>query len=114
MNDAPFSYQLQPGQKDGTQVLSITGPLTLNTMWTFQNEFRAIHPQVLIVDMTACPYIDSAGLGLLMNQYVSAENGKRKFLLAGVNDRIEAVMSATRVNQVLSIFPTVQEAEASL
>ena len=66
MSDAPFSYQIQPGQKDGTQILALTGPLTLNTMFGFQNEFRATRPPVLIIDMTECPYIDSAGLGLLM------------------------------------------------
>ncbi len=112
--DAPFSFHTQPGRKDGTQILTLTGPLTLNSMFSFQNEFRAMRPPVLIVDMTECPYIDSAGLGLLMNQYVSAENGQRTFLLAGVNSRVEAIMASTRVKAILSLFPTVESAEASI
>jgi anti-anti-sigma factor len=51
---------------------------------------------VLILDMTESPYMDSAGLGLLMNYYVSAEKNGRKLLLAGTNQRIQALLQMTR------------------
>lgn len=95
-------------------ILQLVGPLTLSTIFGFQDEFRATKPQVLIVDLSKTPYIDSAGLGLLMNYYVSAEHNGRKLLLAGLNHRIVAMLEMTKVQGVLKSFPTVEAAEASL
>ncbi len=71
-------------------------------------------PKVLIVDLSDSPYMDSAGLGLLMNYYVSAQNHGRKILLARVNERIEALLELTKVDGILKSYPTVEAAEADL
>jgi anti-anti-sigma factor len=114
MSDAPFSYATSAGAKDGTTVVKLSGPLTLASIFGFQNEFRAMKPPVLIVDLSDCPYMDSAGLGLLMNQFVSAQGSHRHFLLSAVNERIESLFELTQVSAVLKRFPTVEEAEASI
>ncbi len=114
MLDDPLIHTYAAGKKDGTTILKLVGPLTLSTIFGFQNEFRANTPQVMIVDLSESPYMDSAGLGLLMNYYVSAEHHGRKLLLAGVNHRIAAMLEMTKVHTVLKTFPTVEEAEASL
>ena len=114
MAEPAFSYTLHPGRKNGTSIVKIEGQLTLSTIFSFQNELRAMKPDVLILDLTHSSYMDSAGLGVIVNQHVSAENGHRKFLLTGVNHRIEALLEATKVRQVLHIYPSVAEAEASL
>ena len=114
MRDEPLTYSFQPGRPDGTMILKLVGPLTISTMFGFQNEFRAATPQVMIVDMSETTYMDSAGLGLIMNYYVSATDHGRKLLLAGVNERVKALLEMTRVQGVLTTFPTVEAAEASL
>ena len=95
-------------------ILKLVGPLTLPTIFGFQNEFRSMTPQVLIVDFSESPYMDSAGLGLIMNYHVSAQDHGRKLLLAGVNDRVVELFRMTKVQGVLTSFPSVAEAEASL
>ena len=114
MNEAPFSYTTTPGKHDGTVILKLIGPLSLSTMFGFQNEFRALRPPTLILDLSETPYMDSAGLGLIMNEYVSAESNGRRFLVAAVNDRIHALLQLTRVDSILKLFPSVAAAEASL
>jgi anti-sigma B factor antagonist len=64
--------------------------------------------------MSETTYIDSAGLGLIMNYYVAATDHGRKLLLAGVNERVKALLEMTRVQGVLTTFPSVAAAEASL
>lgn len=113
MANEPFHYSTEPGPGEDVLILKLTGPLTLRNVFGFQDELRAMRPAVLIVDLTDPPYMDSAGLGLLINQYVSAENGRRKLLLAGVNHRIEALLELTKVKSVLSIYPTVEAATAA-
>jgi len=114
MRDEPMTYSFTPGRIDGTTVLKLVGPLTISTMFGFQNEFRATTPKVMIVDLGETTYMDSAGLGLLMNYYVSAADHGRKLLLAGTNERITALLEMTKVSTVLTSFPNVETAEASL
>ena len=114
MPDSAFSFTTTPGRQDNTLILKLNGPLTLSSMFTFQNDFRAISVPVLIVDLSASPYMDSAGLGLIMNKHVSSETHGSKFLVAGVNDRIDALLELTRVKPLLVIYPTVEAAEDSL
>ena len=114
MRDEPLTYSSTPGKSEGTTVLKLSGPLTISTMFGFQDAFRATTPQVLVLDMSGVPYMDSAGLGLIMNYYVSAMDHGRKLLLAGVNERVVELFKMTRVQGVLTSFPSVAEAEASL
>jgi anti-anti-sigma factor len=114
MRDEPLTYSFTAGKRDGTMILKLIGPLTISTMFGFQDEFRAATPQVMILDMSETTYMDSAGLGLIMNYYVSAMDHGRKLLLAGVNERVKALLEMTRVQGVLTTFPSADAAEASL
>jgi anti-anti-sigma factor len=114
MRDDPMTHSNSPGSSEGTTILKLSGPLTLSTIFGFQNAFRSMKPKVLILDLSDSPYMDSAGLGLIINYHVSAQDESRKLLLAGVNDRIKALFEMTKVQGVLKCFPTVEGAEASL
>src|SRR6202000_2733759 len=92
MRDEPLTYNFSQDKSDGTTVLKLVGPLTISTMFGFQDEFRARTPQTMIVDLSETTYMDSAGLGLIMNYYVAAADHGRKLLLAGVNERGKAPM----------------------
>lgn len=114
MPDDSLTYSSTAGQHEGTTILKIVGPLKLATMFTFQVEFRAMNPKVLIVDLSDSPYMDSAGLGVLMNYYVAAQADGRQLLLACVNERIASLLELTKVDGILKSYPTVEAAEASL
>jgi anti-anti-sigma factor len=114
MRDEALIYSTAPGTHDGTVVMSLVGPLTLSNMFGLQDELRALKPQVLILDLSGSPYMDSAGLGLLMNCYVAAEGAGRKFFLTGVNNRVTALLDLTKVTNILKTFASVEAAEASL
>ena len=114
MRDDPLSVAAEPGQNPDVTILKLLGPLTLQNTFVFQQEAALHKPQVLIVDLTASPYMDSAGLGLLMNCYVAAEKNGRTFLLAGANERIKALLGTTKVHLILKNSPTAAEAEASV
>jgi len=113
MADKALIYSTTNGSKDGTIILKLVGPLTLSNMFSFQGPFRAMKPPVLIMDMTDVPYMDSAGLGLLTNYFVSAQDDNRKFLMACVSERILALLQMTKVDQVLKLYPSVEAAESA-
>jgi anti-anti-sigma factor len=112
MRELPLTVTAAPGSGEGVTILVLHGPLTLQNGFDFQRDLAQHKPAVLILDLTDSPYMDSAGLGLLMNYYVSAEKNGRKLLLAGANERIQALLQMTRVNLILKNYPTAAEAEA--
>ena len=61
--------------------------------------------------MRGVPYIDSAAVGDLMQAYVSAQNGGRAMLLAGVTNHVMALFYLIKVHNVLQMHPTVAQAE---
>ena len=113
MRDEPLTYSFTNG-RDGATVLKLNGPLTLTNMFALQDELRSIKPQSLIVDLSGTPYMDSAGLGLMMNSYVSAQSHGRAFVLAGVNERVASLLEMTKVSAILKSYSTIEAAEASL
>jgi len=113
MLEKELSYSKSDGTRQGTVILVLDGPFTLGNMFQLQGELRTLKPPCLIMDMTAVPYMDSAGLGVVMNYFVSAQSNGRKLILAGVNDRVKALMEMTKVDAVLSIFPSVEAAETA-
>jgi anti-anti-sigma regulatory factor len=50
---------------------------------------------------------------VLMNYFVAAESGHRKFMLVGVSDRLRALLVMTKVDQILKLYGSVDEAEAA-
>jgi hypothetical protein len=60
----------------GVQLIKLSGPLTLRTLFEFQDAARhhAEHP--LVVDTAAIPYMDSAGLGALIGVFASCSGSR--------------------------------------
>jgi anti-sigma B factor antagonist len=102
------------GAAPGQRILTLTGTLTISTLFAFQDFSHADKSEALIVEMSGVPYIDSAGLGSLISAYVSREREARRMVLAAVNDRVKTVMTVSGVDQLFQIFASVSEAEKTL
>ena len=103
------------GEGGGEQgVLRLKGPLTYQSLSSFQNAVRREDSGTVILDMTEVPYVDSAGLGSLVSTYVSGQKAGRRVVLTGVNDRVLKLFEITRVEPLFLIFPTVWDAIEAL
>ena len=111
MPDLPLRIETLPSTAPGRRVLRLEGPLTLANCFEFQNLARADRATSLIVDLTAVPYVDSAGIGCLVNGYVSHQNAGASLTLAGVADRVRTALRVANVEQFFPIFSSVAEAE---
>jgi anti-sigma B factor antagonist len=114
MPDAPLTYTKAAGERQGLIIIKLTGPLTLRNIFQFQQDLAASPPQLTVFDLSEVPYMDSAGIGVLINYYVSAEKNGRRMALASANDRIVALLDMTKVRDLLRNFPSVAEAEANV
>ena len=111
MPDQPLLVEESPGSREGIRVLRLSGPLTLSNVFGFQSKVRADNSRALILDLTAVPLADSAGIGALVGAYVSRQTDGRTLGLVGVNQRIHQALEVTRVDNFFRFFGTVAEAE---
>jgi anti-anti-sigma factor len=95
-------------------VLTLQGALTLGHIFALQPQLQALDADLVILDCTALEYMDSAGLGVVVNFYVSQSNKGGKVALVGISDRVWALFTSTRVDQYFPRFPSLEAAEASL
>lgn len=114
MPEQELSYSITNGGKEDTVILRLTGPFTLTNMFQLQSELRSLKPACLIMDIAGVPYMDSAGLGVIMNYYVSAQNNSRRFYVCGVNERVRALLEMTKVDSVLHLCDSIEAAEAKV
>jgi anti-sigma B factor antagonist len=114
MPNEPLTLENLPGQSPGSRILRLTGPLTIQNLFEFQSTLRADPPPALILDLTEVPYMDSAGMGSIINYYVSCQRNGRKLVVAGVNGRVLELFRMTKVERLLTLVTTVAEAEQSV
>ena len=74
MYNEPLTFDVVPGKTADTRIFRLHGPITLANLFDFQKVLNAGTEKLTIIDFTESEYMDSAGLGALLNYYVS---GKR-------------------------------------
>ncbi len=113
MADQPLQMEEIAGSREGIRILRLSGPLSLANVFGFQSKLRADTSRSLILDFTAVPLADSAGIGALVGAHVSRQKDNRTLGLVGVNQRIHNALEVTRVQNFFKFFDTVAEAEAA-
>jgi anti-sigma B factor antagonist len=91
---------------DGDAVWRLTGPLVITSFFEFQQRVRADKSQTLALDFSGVPYIDSSGIGALMNVYVHRQKDGRRLLLVAVQPRVRTALQITKVEQFFSFVDT--------
>jgi len=82
LSQQPFNLLSQPGARPDIRITRVTGPLTIQHVFAFQDELRKDPKPFNIIDLTGAAYLDSAGMGSIINFYVSAEKAGRKLTTA--------------------------------
>jgi anti-anti-sigma factor len=114
MNRENLEIVTSPGERAGVRIVALKGRLTIETVASFQDVLRKENAPELIIDMSGVRSMDSAGLGVMIAAYIRAKKASSKVRFAGMNERVKAVASTSRLSQFLQIYPTVTDAEAAL
>jgi len=98
------------GSDDGpVTVLTLKGPLVISNLFEFQAAVRSTRSNLLVLDMTEVPYIDSSAIGVLVGAHVSRDQHGRKLLLVGVNTRVRTVLNVTQVERLFNFADKVPD-----
>ncbi len=64
----------------------------------------------IILDLSAVKYSDSSGLSSLLVGHRLCKNSDGNFIITGLNENINRLVTISQLENVLSIVPTVEEA----
>jgi anti-sigma B factor antagonist len=94
--------------------MKLAGPLTLRTLFDFQDASRREVSKPVIIDITNVPYMDSAGLGAIISIFASCQRTNRGFAIIGLSERIRTLFEVTHCDGLLPCFATLDEADAAV
>jgi anti-sigma B factor antagonist len=114
MANENLQLSVSNGTRDGVRILTAKGPLTIHTVFNFQEAVRGDPAPTMIIDFTGVPYVDSAGLGAMVAAHVGAQRAMHKLAFAGLTPQVKALTEMTHVSQLFKSYPTVKDAEAAL
>jgi anti-anti-sigma factor len=116
-----FTIERNQGKTPGTVVFRLSGPFTARDMHgalspdelrnTFEAEENSDLQALHILDLTEVPYMDSAGLGLIVSHYVRCQGRGVRLVAAGVSPRVMQLLEMTKVDGFLPRIETVEEAD---
>jgi anti-sigma B factor antagonist len=111
MQQDPMTLTTVPGKTPDSRILKLDGPLTLSNLFGFQAELRK-QTSLTILDLSAVPYMDSAGMGAIINYYVACQKHGHRLIVAGANYRVLELFKLTKVDQLITLADSVEAAEA--
>ena len=111
----PVRLDLIPQSNGDTQlnVLRLDGKLVLETVHNFITTMRGDASERLVLDMSGVSFLDSAGVGALVQLFVHRKALGKVFALAALNGQATAVMQVSGLTKLLPIYASVDEARSA-
>jgi anti-sigma B factor antagonist len=97
-------------------VISVVGELDLNTLPILE---RLLLPELatdggVILDLTELIFIDSSGIGLLIEAFRTTGNGRRMHTVIAPDSQVERVFELAGIGRALPLFTSRNDALAAL
>ncbi|MEE9296404.1 MAG: STAS domain-containing protein [Phycisphaerae bacterium] len=99
--------------EDGGIVVRLTGEIDLHQSPQFHQQLVALcdeQPQRLILDLSAVRYIDSSGVGSMVEIFRRLKKEGRLMILVSPSERVRGVLEITRLDEFFTIVGSADEA----
>ncbi len=100
-------------REDEGTVVRLEGEIDLNRSPAFHESLLDIcedHPKRLIVNLSKVDYIDSSGVGALVDAYRRLKRDGAQMILVAPSERVQGILEITRLDQFFQIAQTEKEA----
>jgi anti-anti-sigma factor len=116
-----FTIERKKGQAPGAVIFRLSGPFTARDMFgslspeamhkLFESESDEA-PAIYIFDLTDVPYMDWYGLSMIVSQYVRCQAKGLRMVAAGVSPRVLEWFRLIKLDTLIPMASSVDEAEA--
>jgi len=100
---------VQQPTSDGALIARLSGKLSLETFSVFLQQTRAITAEKLVLDMSGVSFMDSAGVGALIQLFVLRKSQSKRLVVAALTPQGTAVMQVAGLTKKIPIFATLEE-----
>lgn len=105
-----LTLETEVSPQPSVKVIALIGSLTLETVAGFNSTLREETSPVLLLNLTKLEWLDSAGVGALVQLLVRRAKGKGALALAGLSPRNHGVLDVAHVLNLFSVYPTTEDA----
>jgi anti-anti-sigma factor len=112
MQTVRLDLETLPGSDANRLITRLTGKLSIETVHNFIQTLRPEPAANLILDMSGVSFLDSAGVGALVQIFVHRGNAGKRFALAGLTQQGNAVMQVAGLTKLLPIHSSLDQALA--
>jgi anti-sigma B factor antagonist len=108
----PDEFKITIEDREGIPVIRVSGEIDLATHEELAGRLRAAAAKgkPVVVDLSACEFIDSSGIRALL----LGEREAKSIAVAGASEQVRRVFEMTGVTQALEVHGTVEQALDSL
>ena len=96
------------GANPNQHVYALQGPVTFGNILSMQEALQS-PATVLVLDLAGVPYVDSAGIGAIVQAVVSRKKQGRRLVLTAPNETVRKLFHLTQVDSLLETYPTLAE-----
>jgi ABC-type transporter Mla MlaB component len=124
-NRLSLACEREEGKAPGSVIFRFSGPFTARTVFASQSPDAVgsqfdlqtmlpggVLPGLIIFDLTGVPYMDSAGLGMVVRHYARYQDKGVRFVAAGMSPKVLELFQMTKVGTIIPMVATLDEADA--
>jgi anti-sigma B factor antagonist len=112
MQTVRLDLETLPGSDSNRLITRLSGKLSIETVHNFIQTLRPEPAAHLILDMSGVSFLDSAGVGALVQIFVHRRSAGKSFALAGLTQQGNAVIQVAGLTKLLPIHSSVDQALA--
>ena len=98
---------------EGVVVVYVEGKMVggedSDTLHDYMKELLKAGHRKFVVNLKKVPWADSRGIGMLIGAHTSVKNENGKLVLSNIGDRINSILTLTRLLLIFKTFDTEQE-----
>jgi anti-sigma B factor antagonist len=92
------------------RILHLHGPIVMGNLQAFRSELRKDYSALTLLDLSEVPFMDSTGLGEIVNFYSACRRSNGRLILVAPSPRVAELLHITRIETIIKITPSIQAA----
>jgi anti-sigma B factor antagonist len=105
--------KLKKRETDGVLVISVDGKMIggadSDIFHDYIKDVIAEGHRNIVINLKKVPWADSRGVGMLIGAHTSVKNAEGNLVLTNVGDRIDSILTLTRLLLIFKTFDTEEE-----
>lgn len=113
MSDEPNGLQIEAAAQGDGQIVRVRGEVDLRSSPQLRSRLLQIieqKPKCVVVDLSGVSYMDSSGVGTMVEVKRLIERDGGQIVLSGLQPRVRSVFEITQLDKFFRIVDSVDEA----